>query len=383
MRFKRILRVFYEPIGDMKIMDYRKGFTIFTALTVMCTVLVSGCEYISSINMEKDARTRVVFTTGFAENEVFRIEKSSCMLPEVMVYLTNTKNRYESVYGKEIWNASYDGETLEENIKDTVLASIARIKAMNLLAIEYGISLSTPEQQKVQQAAEEYFSSLTQKEQEFLGVDKDLIKQMYEEYALAGKVYEHLIEDINPEISDDEARTITVQHIFIKTYTLNENGEQVPYSEAAKERAYQRAVEAHKRAQDGAEFASLIAEYSDDSNVSISFGKGDMEIGIEEAAFNLGNNEISDIVETVHGYHIIKCINTFNRDETDRNKVKIIEQRRTEVFNEEYSSFVEGLTKNFNEELWTSVGFIDDDEVTTDSFFDIYRSIFEEENGNN
>ena len=38
---------------------------------------------------------------------------------------------------------------------------------------------------------------------------------------------EHLIADINPEISDDEARTITVQHILIKTYSLNEDGEKV------------------------------------------------------------------------------------------------------------------------------------------------------------
>ena len=28
---------------------------------------------------------------------------------------------------------------------------------------------------------------------------------MYEEYALSGKVYDYLIADINPEISDDEA----------------------------------------------------------------------------------------------------------------------------------------------------------------------------------
>ena len=64
-------------------------------------------------------------------------------------------------------------------------------------------------------------------------------------------------------------------------------------------------------------------------------------VRIEEAAFNLGTDEISGIVETEHGYHIIKCISTFDRDETDRNKIKIVEQRRKEVFNEEYSGFVD------------------------------------------
>ena len=101
-----------------------------------------------------------------------------------------------------------------------------------------------------------------------------------------------------------------------------------------------------------------------------------MEAAFEEAAFNLGTDEISGIVESEHGYHIIKCISTFDRDETDRNKVKIVEQRRKEVFNEEYSGFVEGLTRSLNEKLWASVGFIEDEQVTTSSFFDVYHEVF-------
>ncbi len=120
----------------------------------------------------------------------------------------------------------------------------------------------------------------------------------------------------------------------------------------------------------------LIAEYSEDNNPSYSFGKGTMEPAFEEAAFNLGTDEISGIVESEHGYHIIKCISTFDKDETDRNKVKIVEQRRKEVFNEEYSGFVGGLTRNLNQKLWDSVGFLEDDTVTTSSFFEIYKELF-------
>jgi foldase protein PrsA len=209
-----------------------------------------------------------------------------------------------------------------------------------------------------------------------LNVTRDDIVNMYSEYALAGKVYEYLIADINPEISDDEARTITVQHILIKTYTTNEEGERVPYSENAKREAFLKAKEALQRARDGEDFSQLISEYSEDTNDTYTFGKGTMDEDFEEASFNLGTDEISDIVETDHGYHIIKCISTFNRSETDRNKVKIVEQRRKEVFNEEYSKFVEGLTKNLNEKLWESVGFIDDENVKTDSFFSVYKDVF-------
>lgn len=340
---------------------------------VILMALLTGCG--SGTQLSKGT-TRIVLTTGFGKDEIFRIEKKSCSIAEVMVYMMNLKNQYENTFGEEIWKASYDGENLAENIKDTVLAKLARIKALNLLAAEHGIVLDQSEQEKAAAAAKAYYDSLNDYEKKSMSVDEKILCKMYEEYALSEKVYAYLIADINPEISDDEARTITVQHILIKTHSLNENGESVEYTEQARNAAYNRACEALERARGGDEFTSLIAEYSEDSNASYSFIKGSMEPDFEEAAFKLGTDEISGIVETPHGYHIIKCISTFDRDETDRNKIAIVEQRRREVFNEEYSGFVEGLTRNLNQELWDKIGFIEDEEVVTDSFFKVYDAYF-------
>ncbi len=84
----------------------------------------------------------------------------------------------------------------------------------------------------------------------------------------------------------------------------------------------------------------------------------------------------SDVVETEYGYHIIKCINTFDREETDANKIKIVEQRREEAFGREYDAYVSTLTRNLNEDLWNTVGFIHDDSVTTQNFFEVYSQYF-------
>ena len=147
----------------------------------------------------------------------------------------------------------------------------------------------------------------------------------------------------------------------------------------AKEKAYKTAREVLKLARDGeTDFEQLIAKYSEDNKGTYSFGKGDMEENFEEAAFNLGTGEVSDIVETKYGYHIIKCITTFDRAETDANKVKIVEERKKEVFGQEYDTFVKSLTRNLNEELWNSVAFLNDPEVRTADFFDIYEEYFRE-----
>lgn len=340
-------------------------------------VLVLGCLFVLSGCGKENTDTKIVLTTGFLKGEVFRIEDMSCTRPEIMVYLTTTQNQYEEVYGEQIWQTNLDGVTLEENVKETVLAKIAQIKSLNLLAKTKGVSLDEAELAKVSRAAKEYYASLNETETELMGVTEETITQLYAEYALAEKVYAHIIKDINPEISDDEARIITVEHILIKTYTTDGSGKRVEYTETAKASAYEKACGILVLATDGEhEFESLISQYSEDSIATYSFGKGEMDAAFENAAFNLGENEISGVVESAHGYHIIKCITTFNREQTDQNKLTIMEERKKEVFGEEYDVFVETLTRQLNEEVWEDIRFIHDENVTTSDFFDIYMEYF-------
>lgn len=322
--------------------------------------------------------TKVVLTTGFEKDEIFRIETSSCKLQELMVYLTTIQNRYESVYGREIWGTTADGVTLEENVKNIALAQIAQIKTMNLMAEKYEVKLSDEEEARAENAAKAYYETLGEREIELLDISEKTIRTLYKELACAEKMYQYTIKDINPEISDDEARTITVQHILIKTYALDGTGKKIEYTEEAKREAYSRALEAMGLAKGGEDFDALIRRYSEDDKATYSFGKGEMEEAFETAAFNLGTGEISDVVQTEFGYHIIKCISTFDKEETDANKIKIVEQRREEAFGQEYDAYVETLTRNLNEELWNTVKFIHDENVKTQNFFEVYAQYFGE-----
>ena len=341
------------------------------ALLTVLLLLLSGC-------MDSLKGSKVVLTTGFEKNEVFRIEDMSCTLPEAMVYLINTKNRYESVYGREIWNVSLDGVTLEENIKETVLAQLAQQKTMNLLARQNGVALSEEEEVRVMQAAETYFQSLSEEEKSTLQITVKDVEELYREYALARKVYQYIIKDINPEISDDEARTITVQYIYFRTCVLDGTGKKIEYSEEEKQEILRKAEEVRFQLKnEEADFEELILKYSDSEEGTCSFGKGEKDQAFEDAAFNLETDEISDIVETPDGYYLIKCISTFNRTETDANKVKIVEKRREEVFGQEYEDFVAALTRNLNEDLWQSVSLAGTENITTSDFFDVFDKYFD------
>lgn len=340
------------------------------ALVLTMVLGLCGCAF-------GDKETKLVFTTGFAKDELFRIEDLSCTRAEFMVYLTNTQNQYESVYGKDIWSVSKDGISLEYNIMDNVLAKIAQIKSMYLLAVEQGITLTEEEQNKAKAIAKLYMNSLTKEEIEGMGVTQDVIEGLYVEYAMAERVYEQIIANVNPEISDDEARTITVEHILIKTFTTDGSGKKIEFSDNMKQNCFEEIKDIHELATNGKnDFTELAAKYSDGDTTRISFRKGELYKSFEDAAFELGTGEISDIVKTDLGYHIIKCINTFDRDETDVNKLKIVEERKEEAFGEVYNAFVDSLIRNINEKLWDSIHLLHDENINTQSFFDLYYEYF-------
>ncbi|MBQ8823118.1 MAG: peptidylprolyl isomerase [Lachnospiraceae bacterium] len=357
----------------------RKKKNIVPLLLLAVILLVIGVVVGVKVWNGEGEEAKVIFTTGFEENELFRIGDLSCTKSEFMVYLTNTQNQYENVYGSEIWNVTHNDMTLEENIMETVLAKIAQIKSMYLLAEEKDVVLSEEEKLLLEQAAEAYYSSLTEKEVQAMGITKATVLGLYQEYACAEKVYQQIIGGVNPEISDDEARTITVEHILIKTYTTDGTGQRIAFSEERKQRAYVTAQEILALATDGEnDFALLAAEYSEDATVRYSFGKGEVDAVFEAAAFNLATDEISGIVETESGYEIIKCISTFDREETDANKIKIVEKRKNEAFGAEYDAFVGRLARRLNEKLWSNISMIEDEEVKTDDFFAVYHEYFDE-----
>ena len=342
--------------------------SLFLAL-IFALPLLTGCERIN-----RD--TKIVLTTGFTKDEVFRIETASCYKKEVMVYLTNLQNRYEQVYGAEIWEKEKDGVTIEQSVKESVLAELAQIKTMNLMAEKYGISLEDAEQDTVNEAAKAYFSLLTKGEKDALDVTLDTIRQLYREYALADKVYDYIIKDVNPEISDDEARTVVLQQILVR-FARQGGAEGDAASEQQKSYAYARAREVLRRIRDGEDFDVAAAAYSDAEEGTVSVRKGERDAAFEKVAFELGSGEMSGIVEAPEGYYILKCVSTLNREETDLNKVKIVEERKKEAFSREYDSYVQTLTRHMNEPLWQQVSMFHDGKVKTSSFFDVFAEHYQ------
>lgn len=326
---------------------FSKYINFIIVICSLAVVSLSGCG--------KDSR--IILTTGFDEDELFRIDGLSCSRAEFMVYLTNIQDQYELAFGKKIWDADTGDMTLEQNLRQTVLARLAKIKMMNRMAENLNIELSSDEKKRAEKAAETYYSSLSPEEIEAMGgVNRKTITLMYNEYALACKLYDQLTADVDAEISDDEARTVTVMQI------------------KAADRGTADSI--LRRLKDGESFDAIAMSESETDDMILSVAGDYEDENVRTACFALGEGELSNVVEGNDGYYIFSCLSTLDREQTDLKKEKIADERREAAFNDSYNSFAEGKRCYLNEELYEKIVFTGGGNVDTADFFDVYEKSF-------
>lgn len=318
-------------------------YKIIGICALMC-VNLGGCRM---------GDTQVVVSSGFTDNEVFKIRDEICTLPEARVVLTNYQNMYATMYGIDLWKHESVENDLETYVKDLTISRLAQIMAMDYLAEEKEISLTEDEQAKIKEAAEKYYESLNDTEKEYMHVKQGDIETLYKRYGLANKLYTHLTEGVDDEVSDDEARVMEAQQIFV---TDNEKAKEVA-----------------QQLKGGADFLTTANLYNESSETEVTFGRNDVPKEVEKAAFSLENDQVSGKIKTEKGFYFIKCINHFDQEKTDDNKSVILENRRKEAFDDVYSEFLTSLSSEFNEKVWEEVKVEVNSEVKTDSFFEIYE----------
>ncbi|MFQ5639922.1 MAG: peptidylprolyl isomerase [bacterium] len=141
-----------------------------------------------------------------------------------------------------------------------------------------------------------------------------------------------------------EDKTASVRHIL-----LNTQGK----SDSAKEEIRTKMETILAKARQGEDFAELAKKYTEDpgskSNGGLyeNFGRGRMVKAFEEASFSVPVGEISDIVETNYGFHIIKVVD--RKQETqpfDEVREQLEAQIKSKKFTEAYQSYLEMLQKD-------------------------------------
>ena len=123
--------------------------------------------------------------------------------------------------------------------------------------------------------------------------------------------------------------------------------------EAQKAEARKKIEEVQQKLKDGGDFAALAKEYSEGPSSAKGgdlgyFRRGQMVKPFEEAALALKPNEVSDIVETRFGYHLIIVYDTKPEQTLAYADVKdkIIQRMKQEKIEKEAVQYVDKLKKD-------------------------------------
>lgn len=323
----------------------RFQFAGITSLLLVMTMLLSGCAI---------GDRQIYFASKCGGHNVFKIGDMCCPDKEVKVYLANYKNLYGNLYGTDLWTEEYDTDGMEKSIKDAVLSHLTKVYALNVYAESQNITLTAAEEQSVEKAAKAYYESLNRAEKRYTGASKKDIKKMYHNYALAQKVYVQLMESVDSNVSEDEARVMDAYVFFVTDKSL--------------------AAKLNKKLKEGATFERIASSYNEGESIRTTFGRNTYDPAIEEVVFQLENEEVSDMIETREGYYFFQCINKYNEKLSEENKETIVEQRQKQAMADMISVIEKDNYSNLNERRWKKISVSSSAKVTTNSFFTMLDS---------
>ncbi|MDF2532900.1 MAG: peptidylprolyl isomerase [Clostridia bacterium] len=267
----------------------KKTAILLAAMIITISLVFSGCV---KKNPQADSETAVAVVGG-----------EQIMKTEFNQMFEMFKVQYEQQYGAEIWEQDVDGRKYIDVMKEKVLDMLVDIKVQEQEALKAGITATEEEIEAEVEKARKYFDS-EEKFNEFLTSQKmtmEYLRDTIRKDILVSKLQEKLTTEVS--VTDDEVAAYyganQDQFISIKaSHILMEDEEE--------------AKKMLERVKKGENFNELALEFSEDPTAVDNkgdlgyFRKGQMVEPFETAAFALKAGEISELVKTDYGYHIIK-----------------------------------------------------------------------------
>lgn len=278
-------------------------------------------------------------------------------LSQIKVIAATEKNHYEAVCGSQIWAVQVqagDGKkTFSLLLAEQIKSFMEQMKIMTLLASEKQVTLTPEEQSDMEQAASEYYHALSKEDIKNMGVSLHDAETVFKDYRLAEKLVDTLTGDVLLEVSDSEAKVITV--------------EEVKTDQKAKADQVAQAAQ-----QGGAEFQKCAAD-AGLSTKTRSLGRAEESKPYEDAAFALTTGQVSGVIESNGFYYVLKCVNDYDEKATQDRKEKIYQERRWNAFTEIYDKFKSGISLTYSGDPWKSLDLSKENAAENADFFAIYK----------
>lgn len=264
---------------------------LLVVILVFALALMSGCG----------AKTSVT-ETGEKVDIVAKVDDQIITLTDFNKNYLIVEKSYQELYGEDIMTQAVGDKTVKDLIKDQILNNMIMEQVVKKSLIASGTTIG---EEQIQENYDKYFEQglKDNKERQAFyeanGIDETFIKAQLENQLYINEMRNRVAETTNTNLkTDSELFKATVVKVSARHVLVKE---------------LKQAEEILVKLQGGADFVAIAQEFSIEPGASEGGGdlgffvKGAMVKPFEDAAFALKPGEISGIVETEFGFHIIKC----------------------------------------------------------------------------
>ena len=330
----------------MIILKIKKAIYIILMLTFVGMVL-SGC-----VEVEKPS--------------VASINGENITMDEYNYFLHTMQSSYEQSFESQgvdantSWETEKDGKTTYEIMKETAYDDMMDIYILAAEAEKAGLSCDSSEINQTKSQMMQSFSSESAFLKEF-DMNASGLNKVAKLMTLYAKYRNQLQGEEEFAVSDEdivnEYKNTYMRAKHILFMTVDDSQQPLSDDEIAEKKKL--AEEILAKAKSGADFDSLMNEYSEDPGSKTNpdgyvFTDGQMVSEFEEATKALKPGEISDIVETQFGYHIIKRLE-LNADTSSEEFQSIAQNLASTIFNNKLYDKIDEWKKNYDIKENTSV----------------------------
>ncbi|MCM1157366.1 MAG: peptidyl-prolyl cis-trans isomerase [Bacteroidales bacterium] len=289
---------------------------------------------------------------------VYEFGKSKVTYGEFYIYAKTVEEDYQKTYGNGIWSlelTTNDGKSTvrDVTIRDLIL-NINRIKVLIEQAEDMNISLSDSEKAEMENAAQNFYRGLTEKDISETEITEALVLQVMEENMIARKVYNQIIAEYDFEISDEEARMTNFYDMVFECYEIKKDGSVEEYTEEKKATQLEKANEALSSLaqEEDVTYDTIVDKYNLEYSAAYTMSRTEMieEYGesVADKILALSDGEVSTVIQSEYGYHIFKMLEANDEELTKKNKEEIIAQKQKEYFNGVYEEWQKKYDAHFS-----------------------------------